>query len=99
MSYIYPELLIAQRRAKELGLNEPKTSTRKNKKLMIRISTDGYGKTIHFGSRYASDYLQHNDEQRRQRYRARASKILLKDGTPAYLDPNQPAYYSYNILW
>lgn len=93
--YVYPELAKAQRRAKELGLPKPLSSTRQNKKLMIEYKDT----IIHFGSRYESDYLIHGDLARRKRYRARASKILLKDGSPAYRSKSQPAYYSYNILW
>lgn len=26
-------------------------------------------------------------------------KYLLKDGTYAYMNRNQPAYYAYRILW
>ena len=82
-------------------------STRMNKKYMTRTPK---GKLVHFGSseyehykdstpiKYYS-YLDHNDKKRRTRYRARHKAILKKDGKPAYLDPEQPAYYSYNFLW
>jgi len=43
--------------------------------------------------------LDHLDEARRKRYRERHSKILLKDGTPAYKNKEQPSYFSYNYLW
>lgn len=43
--------------------------------------------------------LDHNDPERRRRYRARHKQIKLKDGTPAYLDKEQPSYYSWNFLW
>jgi len=45
-----------------------------------------------------SDY-DHNDIQTRDAYRARHSKIKLKDGGPAYLSMEQPAYYSWMYLW
>lgn len=41
----------------------------------------------------------HYDTKRRRNYRARHSKILLKDGSPAYKDKEQSAYYSYYYLW
>ena len=57
------------------------------------------GKTIHFGSRKYSDYTHHNDDKRRDNYRARHEAILTKQGQKAYLDPKQPSYWSYWILW
>lgn len=43
--------------------------------------------------------LDHKDPERRERYRARHKAILLKDGSPAYKDKNQPSYYSLRFLW
>jgi len=68
------------------------------------------GKTIQFGDkRYQHykdqtplklySYLDHNDLERRRRYRARHSKIILKDGTPAYKKKYTPAWFSYYYLW
>jgi len=93
--YIYPYLLAARRTAKKLGLPAPKSSQRANKKLYVIYN----GKEIHFGARGYSDFLEHQDEARRLRYRARARGSLLKSGKPAYKDKNQPSYYAYNILW
>lgn len=76
----------------------------KNKKLRVVVN----GKRIDFGdSRYQHfkdrtglwSQLDHNDKKRRANYRARAKGALKKDGTPAYLDPSQPAWHSYHILW
>jgi Family of unknown function (DUF5754) len=95
-NYIYPKLYAARQKARELNLsNLPESSTRDGKKLMIYYK----GKLIHFGSRHNLDYLMTKDDIKRKAYRARASKILLKDGSPAYKNKSQPAYYSYNILW
>jgi len=82
-------------------------STRKGKKYMSRTPS---GKLIHWGQMGASHYrdttplklyshLDHNDKKRRDRYRARHSKILLKDGTPAYKNKESPSWWSYNFLW
>ena len=57
------------------------------------------GKTIHFGHRKYSDYTHHNDDKRRANYRARHEAIKTKSGKLAYLDKNQPSYWSYWILW
>jgi hypothetical protein len=95
MVYVYPHLAAAKKRAKQLNLPEPKSSQRANKKLYIVYN----GKEIHFGARGYSDFLDHGDEARRQRYRARARGSILKTGKLAYKDKNQPSYYAYNILW
>ena len=66
------------------------------------------GRKIHFGAIGYEHYkdqtgiykhLDHNDKDRRRRYRERHSKVLLKDGTPAYKDVEKPAYWSWYILW
>ncbi len=43
--------------------------------------------------------LDHNDPSRRKRFRSRHKEIKTNDGTPAYLNKEQPAYYSWNYLW
>ena len=90
---------------------EIKKSTRRTKKYMIKYND----KLIHFGAikkdgtgyeQYKDttglglySHLDHNDAKRRLNYRKRHSKILLKNGEPAYKDKNQPAYYSWRFLW
>ena len=93
--YTYPYLAAAKRKAKQLNLPIPQSSQRTNKKLFVIYD----GKEIHFGARGYSDFLEHHDEERRQRYRSRARGSLLKTGKAAYLDKNQPAYYAYHLLW
>jgi hypothetical protein len=90
---------------------EFKKSTRKGKKYMVKVGdkwihfgalkTDGKGYQHYKDSTGLGLYsdLDHLDEARRKRYRERHSKILLKDGTPAYKNKEQPSYYSYNFLW
>jgi hypothetical protein len=95
MVYIYPRLRAAQKLAANLGLPVPYSSQRNGKKLYVIYG----GKEIHFGARGYSDFLEHKDPERRDRYRARARGSLLKSGKPAYMDKNQPAYYAYRILW
>ena len=93
--YTYPKLDEALERSKALGLPIPQSSQRKNKKLYVVY----HGRQIHFGDRRYSDFLQHNDEQRRERYHARAKKIKLKDGSYAVDNMKKPSYYALNILW
>jgi hypothetical protein len=88
-----------------------KKSTRKGKKYMV-VSPNG--KTIHFGAikngipmdQYKDSTgvglyskYDHNDEKRRDNYRARHSKIKIKDGSYAYKNKDQPSYWSWHFLW
>lgn len=68
------------------------------------------GKKIHFGSSLYHHYKDttglglwshkdHNDKERREKYRARHSAIKTQEGNLAYTDKEQPAYYSWNFLW
>lgn len=68
------------------------------------------GQLIHFGQKGYQQYrdstplrkyksLDHRDKKRRDAYRARHGQVLKRDGTPAYLDKNQPAYWSWHYLW
>lgn len=41
----------------------------------------------------------HNDKERRDRYRARHRAIKLKDGTLAYKKKHSPAWFSDKFLW
>ena len=69
-----------------------------------------YIKSLNFGNRKYQQYadttplalyahLDHRDPKRRANYHSRHRAILNKHGQPAYLDPLQPAYYSYFYLW
>lgn len=82
-------------------------STRANKKYSVITPK---GKKIHFGdTRYKHykdntplklySHLDHKDPKRRANYRNRHKAIKLKDGTPAYKNKEQSAYYSYYYLW
>lgn len=85
-----------------------KKSNRKNKKLVAEFDYKGNHRKIHFGdSRYKHykdltgfySQLDHLDEDRRNNYKKRHSKIYLKSGRLAYKDPRSPAFWSYNVLW
>ena len=81
---------------KEKGLNkyikEIGYSKAKNKKYYI-ITIDN--KRVNFGSLNYKDFLQHHDEERRQRFRQRFNKLYEKFKT----DHNKPIFYSWNLLW
>ena len=57
------------------------------------------GKRINFGAKGMSDFTQHRDPKRRELYHKRHKAIKLKDGTPAYLNKRQPAYWAFYLLW
>jgi hypothetical protein len=84
-----------RKRAKNLGADQLEISTRAAKKYMVRYR----GRWIHFGARSYSDFTQHRSPRRRENYRARHRKILLSDGRPAYMVPEQAAYWAWHILW
>lgn len=71
-------------------------SHRENKKYLIL--TPG-NRMIHFGAEGYSDYTNHKDDDRKQRYIDRHSKILKKDGSRAIDDINSPSFWSLNLLW
>jgi hypothetical protein len=78
----------AQARAKSLGV-EVKPSTRKHKKLDV---FDDTGKKLaSIGDKRYSDYLQHGDDERRRRYKARHESHRHKKGSASY--------YADQILW
>jgi len=92
---------IVKKKARELGYDNVKKSTRKNKKYMIEVEDEETKekKWIHFGARNYQDFLDHGDEKLKKYYRARHSKIKLKDGSPAHFKRGSPAFFSYYILW
>jgi len=84
-----------------------KRSTNPNKKYMVKTPK---GRLIHFGARDMEHYkdttglglfshLNHLDKNRREAYHKRHKAIKKKDGSYAYLDKEQPAYYSLKYLW
>jgi hypothetical protein len=82
------------------GYNKPKKNTGKGTHKQIVLAKKGDKcKLIRFGKKGYSDYTKHKDKERRARYHARHKAILLKDGTPAYKDKFQAAYWSMKVLW
>lgn len=88
----------------KVGRYNYEKSNRVGKKLMTVVD----GKKVHFGNVNYQHFKDktgiwkskdHNDPKRRQNYRSRHQGILKKDGQPAYKDPKQPSYHSYNVLW
>ena len=65
----------------------------KHKYKAVFINEDGREKTTLFGAEGYSDYNQHKDIERRQRYRFRHKKDLLTK------DPTRAGFLSYYLLW
>jgi len=93
-----------------IEFNTPPASSKAKYTVTIYDRNGDHVKTLKFGARGYQQYaditplklyanLDHKDPARRANYRARHSKILTAKGSPAYLDPLQPAYYSYHFLW
>jgi hypothetical protein len=85
---------------------EIKKSTRKGKKYMVKHNN----KWIHFGALNMEHYRDstplklysdkdHNDEDRKKRYLARAGGIKNKAGKKTADDPNSANFYSIRYLW
>lgn len=67
-----------------------------------RFSIKWLGKTVNFGLwPYSGEgtYLDHSDTSIRDSWRARHSRIKLKNNKLAYKVPGQPEFFSWHILW
>lgn len=81
-------------------------SNRKGKKLMTVAPN---GKTLHFGAADMEHFrdktgllpksLNHNDEERRESYLARTSKIKDGSGKLTKNNPNSANYHARRVLW
>jgi hypothetical protein len=92
-------LFIARNIAKNLGIEGVITESKMKGKRFTITKPDGT--KIHFGVwPYSGEgtFLDHGDEKIKKAWKARHKKIL-KDGKPAYKNPDSPEYYSYRILW
>lgn len=89
-------LLIAKK--KGMDFKSLEVSKAAGKRFAIRSPT---GKLINFGLwpyTGRGTFIDHGNEQIKLAWQARHSKIL-KQGKPAYLNPESPEYYSWNLLW
>tara|TARA_R110001592_G_scaffold168113_1_gene403908 strand:+ start:655 stop:906 length:252 start_codon:yes stop_codon:yes gene_type:complete len=79
-----------------MKIGEPEKSTRKGKKLMIKILKNGKPTIVHFGS---SDYKQNLNKKARDNYLKRSKGIKNKKGQLTYLDPTSANSLSRKYLW
>lgn len=71
-------------------------ATGNKKKLALILPS---GRKVQFGQKGSNTYLEGASQQKRDAYKARHSKIILKDGTKAINKKNSPAYLADRILW
>ena len=86
----------AQAKKLKIPFQDIQLSNKKDKKLLV-ITKDG--KKINFGLKNSHTFLEGAPKQKRDAYRARASKITNKDGEYTYLNYNSPNYWAFHILW
>ena len=81
---------------KNLVLNRLIIQHEKNNKYMVTLKS---GKKVHFRSKKLADYLTHKDDDRRDKYLARATKIKNKQGELTHKNPESANFWSVNLLW
>lgn len=92
-----------------IQLYKPFKNTGKgNHKYKVYVKRDGKKKLIGFGHKKYKHFkdklkmysdLDHNDKDRRKKYRARASKIKNKKGELTFKNKNYSNYWAYHYLW
>ena len=88
---------LVKKRLRELKIpyDHVALSDKPRKKIMVIID----GKRIDFGAKGSNTWLEGASKQKRDAYRARASKITNKNGEYTYLIRYTPNFLAYNILW
>jgi hypothetical protein len=84
-----------KRKAISFGATEFGKSKAKNKRFYVIYN----GKRINFGLLGGQTFIDHNDKNKQRAWKARHSKIKLKDGRFAYQVKEQPEWWSYHLLW
>ena len=97
---MYRKLSLVRRKAKELNIKgKIENSDKVNKRFMITLDDNS---VIHFGLwpyKGRGAFIDHHDEKIKSAWQARHTKIMLKDGSPAYLNIYSPNYYNWHLLW
>jgi len=82
-------------KALSLGATEFGQSKAKGKRFYVIYQ----GKRINFGSATGKTFIDHGDKKIRDAWRARHSKIKLKDGRYAYKVKSTPEWWNWNLTW
>ena len=84
-----------KKKAFQLGATKFGKSPRKTKRFYVQYD----GVPIHFGSKNGRTFIDHGNEGIKEAWKARHSKIKLKDGRYAWRVKQSPEYWSWRILW
>ena len=84
------------KKARKLGAVSLDYSLRKNNKYVATLKD---GKKVHFGSTKYPDFLIHYNEERKEKYLARAKKITNKQKELTWRNPESANYWSTHLLW
>ena len=85
--YSNPEIVMMK--ARDMGLNTVRVSTRKDKKYMVY---DNNKKLVHFGQMGYEDFTKHKDNKRKDNFKKRNIKW-------GYTSKYTPAWLSFWLLW
>lgn len=77
----------------------PFPSTRKNKKMMVRVKMGGKTRTVHFGQKGYSDFTKHKDPKRRENYLKRSGGIRDGSGRLSRDNPLSANFWARRELW
>lgn len=84
-----------KQKAQNLGATDFGPSKAKDKRFYVIYE----GKRINFGLLGGKTFIDHQDTAKRKAWRARHSKIKLKDGRFAYTVKQQPEWWAWHMLW
>ena len=82
-------------KAMELGAIDFGISDRKDKRFYVLYN----GRVINFGSKQGQTFIDHGNENKKNAWIARHSKIKNKAGELVIKLKTSPSYWSYKILW
>ena len=82
-------------KAIEFGASEFGLSKTKTKRFYVIYK----GLRINFGSKDGQTFIDHADDRKRIAWRARHSKIMMKDGTLAYKVKTSAEWWAWHMLW
>ena len=84
-----------EQKAFKLGASEFGISNRINKRFYVIYNN----KYIHFGSKNGNTYIDHHNDEIKQNWIARHSKIKNKTGEYVIKIKESPSFWSHNLLW
>ena len=84
-----------KQRALNFGASDFGDSKAKGKRFYVIYN----GKKINFGLKGGQTFIDHQDAVKQRAWKARHSKIKLKDGRLAYTVKEQPEWWSWRLLW